>query len=132
MSLLGRWRIVEMPDYDMVRTCEPAYILFERDGGEFAFGCVTGPILGACHGDAVEFYWARQRRDGARPAATAGPNSSPTAPSKAKSASTTATNPTSSPAEDFFNSLLEIKAKVPRLRLGMTIMVLQGEGANDR
>ncbi|MGH6986761.1 MAG: hypothetical protein ACRED9_07985 [Caulobacteraceae bacterium] len=43
-SVLGRWRIAELPgnedDYaDMV---EPAYVLFETAGGEFAFGCVTG------------------------------------------------------------------------------------------
>ena len=47
MSLEGKWRIVEMPDFeagypDMM---EPAYILFGDDGsGEFAFGCVTGHI----------------------------------------------------------------------------------------
>jgi hypothetical protein len=60
MSVLGRWRIVEMPDYesgypDMM---EPAYILFGASGaGEFAFGCVTGHIFGAAEGDAVEFGW---------------------------------------------------------------------------
>ncbi|WGS22557.1 MULTISPECIES: hypothetical protein [unclassified Bradyrhizobium] len=34
-----------------------AYILFDKDGGEFAFDCLTGSIHGACHGDAVEFGW---------------------------------------------------------------------------
>ena len=48
MSVLGKWRIVELPgdadDYaDMV---EPAYILFEDGRGEFAFGCVTGAFAG--------------------------------------------------------------------------------------
>ena len=60
MTLLGRWRIVEMPDYDAdyPDTMEPAYLLFEENGaGEFAFGCVTGQIFGSGDTDAVEFYW---------------------------------------------------------------------------
>jgi transposase len=60
MSLLGRWRIVEMPDYtaDYPDMMEPAYILFEQNGsGEFAFGCVTGQIFGGGDTDAVEFTW---------------------------------------------------------------------------
>ena len=60
MSLQGKWRIIEMPDYesgfpDMV---EPAYIFFDgQGGGEFAFGCVTGGIYGAGDTDLVEFTW---------------------------------------------------------------------------
>lgn len=59
MSVLGKWRIVEMPDDtegypDMM---EPAYILFEPARGEFAFGCVTGQIFGGGDTDAVEFSW---------------------------------------------------------------------------
>jgi hypothetical protein len=60
MSVLGKWRIVEMPDYttgncDMM---EPAYILFTNQGtGEFAFGCVTGHIFDAATVDAIEFSW---------------------------------------------------------------------------
>lgn len=48
MTLLGKWRIVKMPDSvenapDML---EPAYTLFEANGsGEFAFSCVTGQIF---------------------------------------------------------------------------------------
>jgi len=60
MSVLGRWRIVEMPDYveDYPDMVEPAYILFEDHGsGEFAFGCVTGQIWGGGDTDAVEFSW---------------------------------------------------------------------------
>jgi hypothetical protein len=34
-----------------------AYILFDEDGGEFAFDCLTGCIPGACDGDAVQFDW---------------------------------------------------------------------------
>jgi hypothetical protein len=60
MTLQGKWRIVELPGYeagyrDLV---EPAYILFEPTGGEFAFGCVTGmfPDSTGDH-DAIEFDW---------------------------------------------------------------------------
>jgi hypothetical protein len=60
VSVLGRWRIVEMPDYDddFPDMMEPAYILFEDHGsGEFAFGCVTGQIFGGGDTDAVQFSW---------------------------------------------------------------------------
>lgn len=69
MSLLGRWRIVEMPDYteDYPDIVEPAYILFEDHGrGEFAFGCVTGAIYDSGETDAVEFTWdGNDEMDGA-------------------------------------------------------------------
>lgn len=55
MSVHGRWRVVETPGYDMA--VPTAYILFDQDGGEFAFDCLTGSIHGACDGDAVEFTW---------------------------------------------------------------------------
>ena len=61
MSLLGRWRIVAMPDHtdDYPDMMEPAYILFEDHGsGEFAFGCVTGQIFAGGDTDAVEFSWS--------------------------------------------------------------------------
>lgn len=60
MSIRGKWRIVEMPDYeaDFPDMMEPAYILFGRSGGEFAFGCVTGAIHGTAEGDAIEFTWS--------------------------------------------------------------------------
>jgi hypothetical protein len=59
MSIRGKWRIVEMPDYeaDFPDMMEPAYILFGRLGGEFAFGCVTGAIHGTAKGDSIEFTW---------------------------------------------------------------------------
>ncbi|MFC3322535.1 hypothetical protein [Mesorhizobium cantuariense] len=60
MSLVGRWRIVEMPDYveDYPDMAEPAHILFEANGsGEFAFGCVTGEIFGGGDGNHVAFSW---------------------------------------------------------------------------
>ena len=86
---------------------EPAYILFDgKGGGEFAFGCVTGAIHGPREDDAIEFTgtattkWRRQ-------AATDGPSCSPTARSKAKSASKVATIfPLSRVDSHFFNSLL--------------------------
>jgi len=57
--MMGRWRIVEMPNYDAdyPDMMEPAYILFEETGGEFAFGCVTGSIYGSSDSGAVEFTW---------------------------------------------------------------------------
>lgn len=61
MSLLGKWRIVEMPDYeaDFPDMMEPAYILFEETTGEFVFGCVTGQIQGGVDATttAVDFSW---------------------------------------------------------------------------
>ncbi|MGR4867221.1 hypothetical protein [Caulobacter sp. LARHSG274] len=59
MSVLGRWRIVQMPDYtdDYRDMMEPAYILFEATHGEFAFGCVTGSFAGGGDHDAVQFDW---------------------------------------------------------------------------
>lgn len=55
MSIQGRWRVVETPDYDMVLS--GAYILFGKNSGEFVFDGLTGSIHGACKGDAVEFTW---------------------------------------------------------------------------
>lgn len=55
MSVQGRWRVVETPGYDMAGP--GAHILFGQEGGEFAFGCLTGSIHGACHGDVIEFDW---------------------------------------------------------------------------
>jgi hypothetical protein len=55
MSVRGKWRVTQTPDHDMVRP--GSYILFTRDGGEFALDCLTGSIHGRCDGDAVEFTW---------------------------------------------------------------------------
>jgi hypothetical protein len=59
MSVLGRWRIIELPGYedDYADMVEPAYILFEATRGEFAFGCVTGSFAGGGEHNAVEFDW---------------------------------------------------------------------------
>lgn len=55
MSVQGKWRVVETPEYDMAGP--NSYILFAKDGGEFALDCLTGSIHGRCEGDAVEFTW---------------------------------------------------------------------------
>lgn len=60
MTVRGKWRIVEMPDYeaDYPDMMGPAYIFFDgKGGGEFAFGCVTGSLYGAADADAVDFTW---------------------------------------------------------------------------
>ena len=63
MSVLGRWRIVELPGYedDYADMVEPAYILFDDGRGAFAFGCVTGAFAGGAgrRGEraAVAFDW---------------------------------------------------------------------------
>lgn len=62
MSLKGKWRIVAMPDFeaDYPDPVEPAYILFEENGGgEFAFGCCTGHIWEASSTEAtgIDFSW---------------------------------------------------------------------------
>ncbi len=55
MSVRGKWRVVETPDYDMAGP--GSYILFAKDSGEFALDCLTGSIHGRCEGNAVEFTW---------------------------------------------------------------------------
>jgi hypothetical protein len=58
--MIGKWRIVEMPDYtsDFPGMMEPAYIVFDGNGGgEFAFGCVTGTIDGASDTGTIHFTW---------------------------------------------------------------------------
>ncbi|HWF00372.1 MAG TPA: hypothetical protein VG248_11290 [Caulobacteraceae bacterium] len=59
MSVLGKWRITRMPDYDddFPDMMEPAYVLFGPERGEFAFGCVTGAFAGGADHDAVSFDW---------------------------------------------------------------------------
>lgn len=62
MSLKGKWRIVEMPDFDTgyPDLVEPAYILFEGAGsGGFIFGCCTGHIWEESRTEAefIHFSW---------------------------------------------------------------------------
>lgn len=81
MSIRGKWGIVRMPDYeaDFPDMMGPAYILFGKSGGEFAFGCDTGAIHGTTKSDAVDFTWSGKWR---KPAATNGPSYNQTGPSK--------------------------------------------------
>ena len=52
MSVLGKWHVVETPDYDMAGAS--SYIEFDKEGGTFALDCLTGSIHGYCEGDAVD------------------------------------------------------------------------------
>jgi len=56
MTLKGEWRVVETPGYDMASP--GSYILFDKEGGEFALDCLTGSFHNPCKGDAVEFEWS--------------------------------------------------------------------------
>lgn len=56
MSVRGKWRVVETPDFDLAGP--GSYILFDQHGGEFALDCLTGCIHGRCDGDNVEFGWS--------------------------------------------------------------------------
>jgi len=103
MSVLGKWRITEMPDYedDFADMMEPAYILFDDHGsGEFAFGCVTGQIFGGGDTDAVEFHWSgNDEMDEAQGHGWA--EIQPHGSLEGQTASMAATKPTSSPAVGF-------------------------------
>jgi hypothetical protein len=55
MSMRGKWRVVETPEYDMAGA--GSYILFDEDGGEFTWDCLTGSFHGRCEGNAAEFTW---------------------------------------------------------------------------
>jgi hypothetical protein len=59
VSLQGKWRIIELPGYevDYRDMMEPAYILFSPRGGEFAFGCATGSFASSGGTDATTFDW---------------------------------------------------------------------------
>jgi hypothetical protein len=65
-SLIGDWRIVEMDlwDREYMDMEVPAFIRFEKEGGEFQFGLVSGSIDGRYRGNSgiagVEFTWEGQ------------------------------------------------------------------------
>lgn len=70
MSVLGQWRIVEMPDYtdDYPDMMEPSYILFEP-AGAFAGGGDHDAIALNCNGndemdEACGDGWAELQSDG--------------------------------------------------------------------
>jgi len=96
VSLQGKWRIVEMPDYeaDFPDMMGPAYILFGKSGGEFAFGCVTGRSTGppkATRSNSLGLAMTKWTKL----AAMDGPSVKRTAPSKDRFASKAAMKPTS-------------------------------------
>jgi hypothetical protein len=55
MSVQGKWRVVETPEFDMAGP--GSYILFAEDSGEFVLDCLTGSIHGRGEGNAVAFTW---------------------------------------------------------------------------
>jgi hypothetical protein len=55
MSVKGKWHVIKTPGYDMAGS--GSYIVFDKDGGEFALDCLTGSIHGSCDSDAIEFEW---------------------------------------------------------------------------
>jgi hypothetical protein len=95
MSIRGKWRIVEMPDYeaDFPDMMGPAYILFDKTGGEFAFGCVTGAM--GLQTEMRSSSLGPATTKWTKPAAMDGPSSKPMAPSKDRFASKAAMKPTS-------------------------------------
>lgn len=56
MSVQGKWHVIKTPGYGMAGP--NSYIVFDKNGGEFAFDCLTGAIHGTCEGEAVEFEWS--------------------------------------------------------------------------
>ena len=61
MSVLGKWRIVEMPDYtdDYLDMVGPAYILFEPRlaASSPSAACTGAHLMVRGDDDAVEFTW---------------------------------------------------------------------------
>jgi len=85
MSVLGKWRIIELPGYDDddADLALPAYILFEAGGGEFASAASPAPSPAAVTTTPSSSTGTATTR-WTTPAAPAGPNSKPTARSRAR------------------------------------------------
>lgn len=67
MTLSGKWRITSMALWErsFLDMLEPAYILLDgSDGGEFAFGCVTGQLHCRNTSAGVSFTWQGASGDG--------------------------------------------------------------------
>ena len=79
MSLLGRWRITEMPDYedDYLDMMEPAYILFEAARGSSPSAASPAPSQAAVITTPSSSTGTATTR-WTRPAGLAGLNSTPT------------------------------------------------------
>jgi hypothetical protein len=111
-AFAGRWRIVEMDQWEDLDLLEPAHItFFGKDGGELAF--VLCKPISTCATDRATVRLARSSRGKgptiiAMRAGAVGPRSAPPAAWSVTSSSTKATTQASTPnASDFFNSLLD-------------------------
>jgi hypothetical protein len=131
MSIRDRWRVVETPGYDMA--VAGAYILFDEDGGEFAFDCLTGSIHIACDPATTTPSSAtgRETTKWSQPTVTAGRNCRMTAHSEVKSACSTATTSHLSHVEQ---RLLQRPAKGPGslpLKLMENVMKVLNAGPGE-
>ncbi len=103
--LLGKWRIVktDLWEADYLDMLEPAFIEFKRDGlGEFRFGCVIGGLDSHYMSAAAHFTW--QGSDEMDQVCGASLYSKTTAPSAAKSPSTSAMRQPSKPKSGSFSA----------------------------
>src|SRR5664279_4657909 len=113
MSVRGKWRVVETPEYDMA--VSGSYILFAEDGGEFALDCSQDQSMAAAkampsrsHGTAA-MRWSP-------PAAMVGRRHWTTALSKVRSASNVVTIFPLSPAD---RRLLQRPVRALSITLGV-------------
>lgn len=104
--LIGKWRIVQTDlwEADYLDMLEPAFIEFKRSGlGEFRFGCVVAGL--DCHYRSAATHFTWQGSDEMDEVwATASLCSKTTAPSAAKSPSTSATRQPSKPKNGSFSA----------------------------
>jgi hypothetical protein len=110
-AFAGRWRIVEMDQWDDLDLLEPAHITFAgKDGGELVFVAAEANLdvrYGSRDGSACAEFRGKGPTITATPTVAAGRRSAPPAASSAISSSIKATIQALSPnASDFFNSLL--------------------------
>jgi hypothetical protein len=105
--LIGRWRIVEADlwDRDYLDLVVPATMTIGADGhGEIAYGAMQASLELEYSRSIVFFTWAGF--DEMDEVTGAPPNSTTMAPSRSRSPTTSATRPSSSRTNHFFNSLL--------------------------
>ena len=114
MSIRGRWRVVEIPGYDMAMA--GAYILFDRTAGSSP--SIASPASFMAPATAMpSSSTGRETTKWSQPTVTAGQNCRMTAHSKVKSAYSTATNPIHRASlKDFFNNLLSPRSAMKSAR----------------
>jgi hypothetical protein len=110
-AFVGRWRIVEMDQWEDLDLLKPAHIPFVgNDSGELVFVAVEADLdvrYGSCDGAAVRSSRGKGPTITATQAVAAWRHSAPLGASSTISSSTKATLQALSPsASDFFNSLL--------------------------